>query len=1202
MISNYNLKRTTRRLTNLALFLIFLNSFKGTAQTDFVNTATGNWSALVQLDNFDPNDDQQSNADTDFVGNANYAIMETQKQTVSFNDGITDEVYYFRVRMGQSNPSTSFYFGLDVSGDFIADLFIEANVKSQTPFVSFHLRDYAKTGLSPSQTSWLNGTQNNELALTSRNAVISDYSAGTDIDGGNSGTDYWLEFAFTEEILKAYVLDNFNLSISGDSAVALHSFTSTSQTSNGDVMGVDDTISGILDLTWVELGLVINGTLNNITSGAIVTPTVVAQTTDNSLPTLTGTWGSSMLGDDSLSVTVNGVEHTTANGLVIDNLNWSLALVEALSPNTYGVAAKASRSSSGKTRSDTTDNELIITAAVAQDIPFNCDYNAYLFQYSDVYSIDLASGSSFLVAEAIVSGSINATGYNPSDGFIWGYLSEPSQSIVRIGKDFSTDIFTIPELPTGNKYVGDINSAGIYYFRSSGSSYYSVDLNPNSASYLQYLGAQTLSQGISIHDWAFNSVDNKLYTVEKNTNKLYRITPETGALEDLGEVPILAGLSYTYGAVYFDASGNFYVSANESGAVYIINEVHNISTTGFSSNIFAYGPASASNDGARCPTAPVLQEDCANGVDDDGDGLVDCDDPACSGVKECPVTYTTSSADTGGLESNDRLAERIGRRNYQRAKEGYVFNTATAKRVKKGASYMKKSRTAKNNIELASLVPLGVINESEIVESSASDLLDLTNASDLYSVDYLKDDIPIGALMVIKTEDKVYEHSKFICDRFLGAELLSVTTIQLREKNFIKSIIKQPDGSQEFALTFSARETSDNQFVVESHWNIDAFEKDALYYNFQIWSSSIENLLSLGEEVLRLLEVNSPISAYEASAPPPVFVKSAKYQNGMVSMKLINNNYSDTVLLEGAIKRTETSQSEGYSTTSAIDGYLSSMNVETGDLFDLGFRISDDKGSTPDDLFVADAPWGLDDSAETSSAEVYKVLPNDLSYMGDGYRIERNVHLKGVTSEYIGVYRALSPRFAAVDLSEYNNFVLEASGTGALAVNLLKGNGASFSAQITLTSETTTYELNPNDFVSGELVNTDFSDLKVISFELRSENGQATEKEMLLENIEFTNQEASSGFIMPDTSKALVMPNPLVTATKLYFYEDAAASYTFEMFTVNGSKINSHRLEGDSVKGQNEIEIFRKGLGSGIYFYNLTSTSDKNWSGRIMVN
>ena len=77
----------------------------------------------------------------------------------------------------------------------------------------------------------------------------------------------------------------------------------------------------------------------------------------------------------------------------------------------------------------------------AQTEPFNCDYSAFLFQYNDIYALDLASGSSYLVKEDITPGSINAAAYNSADGYLWGYLSTPSKSIVRIGKNYSTDTF-----------------------------------------------------------------------------------------------------------------------------------------------------------------------------------------------------------------------------------------------------------------------------------------------------------------------------------------------------------------------------------------------------------------------------------------------------------------------------------------------------------------------------------------------------------------------------------------------------------------------------------------------------------------------------------------------------------------------------------------------------------------------------------------
>ena len=45
----------------------------------------------------------------------------------------------------------------------------------------------------------------------------------------------------------------------------------------------------------------------------------------------------------------------------------------------------------------------------AQEIPFDCDYNAYLFQRNDVFAIDLASRNSIQVATDITPGNVNAT-------------------------------------------------------------------------------------------------------------------------------------------------------------------------------------------------------------------------------------------------------------------------------------------------------------------------------------------------------------------------------------------------------------------------------------------------------------------------------------------------------------------------------------------------------------------------------------------------------------------------------------------------------------------------------------------------------------------------------------------------------------------------------------------------------------------------
>ena len=436
-----------------------------------------------------------------------------------------------------------------------------------------------------------------------------------------------------------------------------------------------------------------------------------------------------------------------------------------------------------------------------------------------------------MVKEDVAPGSLNAVGYNPKDGFIWASLSTPAKTIVKIGKNFQVETFYIDELPSSNRYVGDVSSDGIYYLKGGGQAFYKINLNPDSDNYGKFISKENLSQSLNIHDWAFNSVDGHLYAVEKKTNHLYRINSATNVISDLGEVPVLNGLSYTYGAVYFDKSGRFYVSANQTGTVYVIQDVQTLEPgSSIDSNLFAFGPSSASNDGARCPTAPVPQEDCMNGIDDDGDGLSDCDDPACSGVAACPVIASqVSTGNSGGLESNDRLSIQINKRNYLRSKTNYVFNTLEAKKITKSKSY-KKAVSKNSNFNLQDLIPMDVIPETHAIESSATDLINITNATELFSVDYIKNDKTIAVVLATKTENGVYEHTKYICDRLLGAELLAVSTIEIREQTFIKSIIKNADGSKEFVLSFSGKVTNDNSnFEIESHWNIDKYEENATF-------------------------------------------------------------------------------------------------------------------------------------------------------------------------------------------------------------------------------------------------------------------------------------------------------------------------------------------------------------------------------------
>lgn len=631
------------------------------------------------------------------------------------------------------------------------------------------------------------------------------------------------------------------------------------------------------------------------------------------------------------------------------------------------------------------------------------------------------------------------------------------------------------------------------------------------------------------------------------------------------------------------------MSANQTGTIYVIQSVQDLNgSNSMDSNLFAFGPSSSSNDGARCPTAPVPQEICDNGIDDDGDGLTDCEDPSCSGYGECEVIDPpTSSGNDNGLESNNRLSNQINQRNFNRAKTSYNYDSDKAQRIKKSAKYAQ--RNSNLNFSLHDFMPLNVISEEYAVESTPTDLLNITNATEVYSVDYMMNTNSVASILALKTENGVYEHTKYICDRLLGGELVSVSTIDINEQSFIKSIIRNTDNTVEYVLSLSAKEINNNEnFAIESHWNIDKYENDVTFYNFQIWSNSLDDLLLLGEEVVRLLNIQRPISSYNNSKPPTVFVRKGKYVNGKLDLQIINKNATRTVTFDAGLRKTETSDIISESSTVNLnEDYITNLEYEIGHLFDIGFRIGDGV-ATPDDLFMSDGPWGIDDSANTTVVNAYDVLPNSSDFEATDFPIERNISLEATTSEYIAAYRALTPRFSPVNLTDYNAFKLKAKGTGNLQITFIKKSidnwEEQYKTKIQLSDVLNEFIIPFSEFSSINGSDLILDDVVTIVFTMVSKNGDTVTKSMSLQDISFTQTETLSvqSFDTEDLNSIIAIPNPMSTYTTIRFVSNTSEKVQFVVYNQLGKSVyrNSYR----TIPGKNEIKLNRQQLSSGLYF------------------
>lgn len=470
----------------------------------------------------------------------------------------------------------------------------------------------------------------------------------------------------------------------------------------------------------------------------------------------------------------------------------------------------------------------------------------------------------------------------------------------------------------------------------------------------------------------------------------------------------------------------------------------------------------------------------------------------------------------------------------------------------------------------------------------------ITNATEIYSVDYLNNSNTIASILALKTEDGVYEHTKYICDRLLGAELLSVSTITINDQPFIRSIIKNVDGTYEYVLSLSAKQINTNtNFEVESHWNLDQYEQNVTYYNFQIWANSMNGLYVLAQEVLHLLDTARPIASYNNSTPPTVFVKKGKYINGGLELQIINTNVTSTVNLDAGYRATETTDFLNFNQDISLnDAYITDTFIQTGRLFDIGFRIGDGI-ATPDDLFMSDGPWGLDDSQSGTEIIEYNVTENTTDFDAADFPVERNVVLRANTDSYVAAYRALTPRFKAVNLSDYNSLKFSASGTGNVEVTFVKESITNwenqFKTTVTLTGDMQDFVIPVEDFQNnfGEN-NPTLNDVVTIVFTMASDDGSMQSKTMDLQDLRLSQQSALSvNEYELENHTVGAYPNPMVNSTTLKF--TLAQNETVQLVVYNQLGKQVYNKPFKAVAGTNEMSFYKNNLSSGLYFCKIIS-------------
>ncbi|EIE50961.1 hypothetical protein C357_11019 [Citreicella sp. 357] len=269
------------------------------------------------------------------------------------------------------------------------------------------------------------------------------------------------------------------------------------------------------------------------------------------------------------------------------------------------------------------DYQVLLSAGA---VPFVCNGTLYRVvsrssQLQELVFSENGSGG-YSIADANVGSPAGANynaawGYNALDGLFYG-VRLGTRNLVRLDSrgNFSV-IATIPASASLGSNAGDIMDNGVMIYRTNaGGAFQLLDLsdpfNPSDLGQISYSGTLTVA------DFAFNPNDGFFYGINSATNRLFYFDPNGGTA---GSTDIVefgpATFTSSYGAVWFDLSGRFYINENSANDVFEVDVGFEGDGDGATALIDTLSLSTQNRvDAAACPSAygPLPPEGTIRGL------------------------------------------------------------------------------------------------------------------------------------------------------------------------------------------------------------------------------------------------------------------------------------------------------------------------------------------------------------------------------------------------------------------------------------------------------------------------------------------------------------------------------------------------------------------------------------------------------------
>ncbi|UZO82256.1 DUF4114 domain-containing protein [Aquimarina sp. ERC-38] len=558
-----------------------------------------------------------------------------------------------------------------------------------------------------------------------------------------------------------------------------------------------------------------------------------------------------------------------------------------------------------------------------------------------------------------------------------------------------------------------------------------------------------------------------------------------------------------------------------------------------------------------------------------------------------------SSANNGGLESNGRLADLIAKRNFNRTKSNSFLSKKNVQTRFIPGMFSYKS----NGIDLSTYLPETSLQGTEVAHiSSPKDLVAITNAAQVFSVDYYDKGNRTAAALAIYTKENVYNHTKTICDRLNNAVLDDVRTVMIDGYKVILTKLKKKSGEQEFTIHFSIKESADFNTLL-SLWNIEDYPSGT-YKNFQLWGSSMPQLAFLTKSVLTSLKEEKELkSQNESELIPNVFVKEGYYKAGKLFLTLINKTKETSISLTGNYRKTELSAEENLIKNIPLTGaYEEEISVDTQSLFDIGIAIKSAHSTISDGLYLADGPWGLDYLDQGADIVEFQVESSNHNSTTSEIAFERNVLLSGSIKETVNIFRNALAGDQAMSTTNFEALSFDLKSDKDVEVIMVEEGLDSWEDRLRFTIKASsvlkTHHVSFSDFTNTQGRTADGIALKNIVFSIQGDYNSYQNFEVQIKNVRlaaFLNMTTNN--VVDVVTETYNYPNPFTDQTTIQT-PLINQSITLKVYTTTGRKV------GTQQKQTNKTGIFqfnRNDLAPGLYVYEITNNKGYRISKRFII-